>query len=91
MIYAVCSRAQSLDKTELLAAMQSAIKRDLRVPPGNRLEALKGGRKGQHSIRVNQQWRVCCRLTESDPAGWKGLSAEQLRDAAFADADPRLA
>lgn len=31
----------------------------LRVPPGNQLEALKGDRKGQHSIRINQQWRVC--------------------------------
>jgi proteic killer suppression protein len=34
---------------------------DLRVPPGNRLEALKGERKGQHSIRINEQWRVCFR------------------------------
>jgi proteic killer suppression protein len=33
----------------------------LSVPPGNRLEALKGDRKGQHSIRVNEQWRVCFR------------------------------
>ncbi len=32
---------------------------DLRVPPGNRLEALKGKRQGQHSIRVNRQWRIC--------------------------------
>ena len=32
---------------------------DLRVPPGNQLEALKGDRKGQHSIRINGQWRVC--------------------------------
>jgi proteic killer suppression protein len=32
---------------------------DLRVPPGNRLEALHGNRRGQHSIRVNDQWRVC--------------------------------
>ena len=32
---------------------------DLRVPPGNRLEALKGDRKGQYSIRVNEQWRLC--------------------------------
>jgi len=32
---------------------------DLRVPPGGRLEALKGDRKGQHSIRVNDQYRVC--------------------------------
>jgi proteic killer suppression protein len=33
--------------------------RDLLAPPGNRLEALKGGRAGQHSIRVNDQWRIC--------------------------------
>jgi proteic killer suppression protein len=32
---------------------------DLLAPPGNRLEALKGDRKGQHSIRINDQWRVC--------------------------------
>jgi proteic killer suppression protein len=32
---------------------------DLRVPPGNRLEALRGDRRGQHSIRINDQWRVC--------------------------------
>ncbi len=32
---------------------------DLRVPPGNRLERLKGDRKGQYSIRINDQWRIC--------------------------------
>jgi proteic killer suppression protein len=32
---------------------------DLRIPPGNRLEALSGDREGQHSIRVNDQWRIC--------------------------------
>lgn len=32
---------------------------DLRIPPANRLEALKGARKGQHSIRINDQWRIC--------------------------------
>ncbi len=32
---------------------------DLRIPPSNRLESLKGKRKGQHSIRINQQWRIC--------------------------------
>lgn len=32
---------------------------DLRIPPGNRLEALRGGRQGQHSIRINDQWRIC--------------------------------
>ena len=34
---------------------------DLRVPPGNRLEALKGDRKGHYSIRINDQWRICFR------------------------------
>jgi toxin HigB-1 len=38
---------------------------DLRVPPGNRLEALKGDRVGQHSIRINQQWRICFRWAEA--------------------------
>jgi len=32
---------------------------DLKVPPNNQLEALKGNRKGQHSIRINKQWRIC--------------------------------
>lgn len=36
----------------------------LRVPPGNRLEALQGDRKGQHSIRINDQWRLCFRFQE---------------------------
>lgn len=40
----------------------------LRSPPGNRLEALEGDRAGQYSIRVNDQWRVCFRWTESGPA-----------------------
>ncbi len=47
-----------LDAAETLA--------DLRVPPGNRLEALRGDRVGQHSIRVNDQWRICFTWT---PAG----------------------
>jgi len=38
---------------------------DLRVPPGNRLEALKGNRSGQYSIRINDQWRVCFRWADS--------------------------
>ncbi len=40
---------------------------DLRVPPGNRLEALKGDRKGQHGIRINDQFRVCFRWTKAGP------------------------
>ena len=39
---------------------------DLRIPPGNRLEALKGDRKGQHSIRINDQWRVCFKWSAGD-------------------------
>lgn len=38
---------------------------DLRIPPGNRLEALKGDRAGQYSIRINNQWRVCFRWTQA--------------------------
>lgn len=38
---------------------------DLRIPPGNRLEKLKGNRRGQHSIRINQQWRTCFRWTDA--------------------------
>jgi proteic killer suppression protein len=40
---------------------------DLRVPPGNNLEALKGDREGQHSIRINDQWRICFRWTPQGP------------------------
>ena len=40
---------------------------DLRVPPGNRLERLQGDRFGQHSIRSNDQWRICFRWTDSGP------------------------
>ena len=39
---------------------------DLRIPPGNRLEALKGDRKGQHSIRINDQWRLCFKWSDGD-------------------------
>lgn len=41
---------------------------DLRVPPGNRLEVLKGDRKGRMSVRINDQWRVCFRWTQAGPA-----------------------
>ena len=39
---------------------------DLRIPPANRLEALKGDRRGQHSIRINDQWRICFRWNDGD-------------------------
>ena len=56
----VASRAR--EKLFLIDDAESL--QDLRMPPGNRLEALKGDRKGQHSIRVNDQYRVCFRWTE---------------------------
>jgi len=40
---------------------------DAKVPPGNRLEKLRGDRAGQHSIRINQQWRLCFRWTAAGP------------------------
>jgi proteic killer suppression protein len=48
---------QARRKLQLLDAAASL--NDLRSPPGNRLEALKGDRRGQHSIRINDQWRIC--------------------------------
>lgn len=42
---------------------------DLRMPPGNRLEALRGNRRGQHSIRINDQWRLC--FIWRDGAAWE--------------------
>jgi toxin HigB-1 len=41
---------------------------DLRIPPGNRLEALQGRRKGQYSIRITDQWRLCFRWTDAGPS-----------------------
>jgi len=52
-------------KLDYLDAAQDL--RDLPLPPGNRLEALSGARKGQYSIRVNDQWRVCFIWTPKGP------------------------
>jgi toxin HigB-1 len=67
-------RVRSLDPRVLrialrkLAILDAAVTlNDLRVPPGNRLEALKGSRRGQHSIRINDQWRVCFTWTDTGP------------------------
>ena len=49
----------ALRKLRMLDAAASL--EDLRVPPGNRLERLRGDRQGQHSIRINDQWRICFR------------------------------
>ena len=52
-------RLRAMRKLTLLHAATDV--NDLRVPPGNRLEQLVGDRAGQHSIRINQQWRICFR------------------------------
>jgi toxin HigB-1 len=50
-------QATALRKLRLVN--QAQVLQDLRVPPGNRLEPLKGNRAGQHSVRINDQWRIC--------------------------------
>ena len=50
---------QAIARRKLRMLSNAQQLKDLRVPPANRLEALKGTRKGQHSIRINDQWRVC--------------------------------
>lgn len=54
----------ALRKLRMLDAAMSLT--DLRVPPGNRLERLRGDRAGQHSIRINDQWRICFRWHAGD-------------------------
>ncbi|WP_369058643.1 type II toxin-antitoxin system RelE/ParE family toxin [Caulobacter sp. 73W] len=57
-------QAVALRKLRLINAAR--ILEDLRAPPGNRLEALSGDRAGLHSIRINQQWRICFRWREGE-------------------------
>lgn len=57
-------RAQAERKLAMIHAARTLA--FLRSPPGNRLEALRGDRKGQHSIRINDRWRVCFRWSEGD-------------------------
>lgn len=67
-------RSRRLDQTTQRAALRKLLLldaaetlADLRVPPGNRLEKLRGDRAGQHSIRINDQWRICFRWTTAGP------------------------
>ena len=55
--------ARKLDQLEAAEVLG-----DLRIPPGNRLEALRGDRGGQHSIRINEQYRICFSWTEAGPS-----------------------
>jgi proteic killer suppression protein len=60
---------QAVARRKLRMLNNAATLDDLRIPPANRLEALKGDRKGQHSIRINDQWRVCFRWKDGDAHG----------------------
>ena len=62
--------AQPVKRTRvMLSAMNAAaVLDDLRFPPGTRLEELRGGRSGQHSIRISAQWRICFVWTDRGPA-----------------------
>ena len=61
---------QSTARRKLRYLDNAAALKDLRSPPGNRLEALKRNRLGQHSIRINDQWRICF--------VWTGTDAEEV-------------
>jgi len=50
---------ERIARRKLLYLHRARVLQDLQVPPGNRLEALKGDRKGQYSIRINDKWRIC--------------------------------
>jgi toxin HigB-1 len=63
------ARFRAIERTarrKLLLLHRAVSLQDLRVPPGNRLEELKGDRKGQHSIRINDQWRLCFLWRDGD-------------------------
>lgn len=63
---------QTIARRKLRMLNNARLLKDLRIPPANRLEALKGARKGQHSIRINDQWRVCF--------VWKNGDAREVED-----------
>lgn len=54
--------ARKLDQLDSVESLD-----EMRIPPGNRLEALAGNRRGQHSVRINEQYRVCFMWTDSGP------------------------
>ena len=60
---------EKVARRKLLQLAIAATLDDLRVPPGNRLELLQGDRRGQHSIRINGQWRICFTWSEAGPEG----------------------
>jgi len=67
-VKALPNQIQQRARAKLLAMDSAKRLDDLRIPPGNRLEALHGDRRGQHSIRINDQWRLCFEWRED--AAW---------------------
>ncbi len=67
-VRALPNQIQGRARAKLLAIDAAKQLDDLRTPPGNRLEALHGNRRGQHSIRINDQWRMCFEWREG--AAW---------------------
>ena len=67
-VKALPNQIQARARAKLLVVDAARQLDDLRVPPGNRLEALHGDRRGQHSIRINNQWRICFEWREE--AAW---------------------
>ena len=61
------SDLQRIANRKLLILDAAATLNDLQVPPGNRLEQLRGDRAGQHSIRINDQWRICFTWISTGP------------------------
>ncbi len=60
------AQIQKRARAKILAVDAASQLNDLRIPPGNRLKALRGDRKGQHSVRVNDQWRICFAWREGE-------------------------
>lgn len=57
---------QKVARRKLIMVNAASVLRDLKIPPNNQLEKLSKDRKGQHSIRINDQWRVCFRFVKGD-------------------------
>ena len=68
VVKALPNQIQNRARAKLLAIDAAKQPDDLRVPPGNRLEVLHGDRRGQYSIRINEQWRICFEWREG--AAW---------------------
>ena len=63
------AQIQPRARSKLLAIDAAILLDDLRAPPGNRLEALRGNRRGQYAVRINDQWRICFEWRDGDAWG----------------------